>query len=420
MSGDALQEVKKVGEALDQARSEMVEKLRQQEQELKQYGETTQQTAGEIKRVEEKIDTCAQDAKAHEERLVDLEKKFNRPGAFGGGDGGAPGQKYCTPGEQFVTSEVFERQANRGQPTGEQLEMRSLTSRELKDITSAGSSAGALIDEMRLPQIFRDPADRLNHVRDLLAVGQTSSNAIEYPVDFGGFVNNAASQANELDAKAQSELTTELKTEAVKTISHYMIASRQVLDDAPMLRSYIDGRLLYGLMLEEDDQLLNGDGSAGTLNGILQNPNIQDAGATGDLNTGDTQLDHLRRAIAMGRKANYPMNGLLVSPDDWAGLELQKGSDGHYIWVTVPQGGQPQLWRVPVVECNAMNEGEFIVGNWDLAAQLFDRQQSAVRVSDSHAQLFTQNGVAILAEERLALVIYRPQAFVKGKWPAFT
>jgi len=420
MAGDEelLKELRGTKDALEQARSDMAEKLKQQQADLDQYGETTRKTAEQIAEAEKRLQSIAEDAKSFEERINEVEKKLNRPGSLGGD--GNPGEKLCTPGEQYVMSDVFEREHAKGRPAGERLELRSLTKREMKDVTSASNSAGALIDEMRLPEIFRDPADRLQHLRDLLNVGETSSNAIEYPVDFGGFTNNAGPQASELDAKNESDLSTELKTEPVKTIAHWILASRQVLEDAPMLRNYIDGRLLEGLMLEEDDQILNGDGTGGTLSGILTNSNIQDIGSTGDVDANDTKLDHVRRAIAASRTSNYRPNGILVHPEDWASLELEKGSDGHYIWVTVPQGGEARLWRVPVVESNAMNPGEFLVGNWNLAATLWDRQQSNIRVSESHADYFVKNAVAILAEQRLALTVYRPQAFVKGTWPSLT
>lgn len=419
MSDELLQEIKKTGEAVSKAREELTERIKKQEEDLAKHGETQESTAKQIADAEANLNKACEDMKSHEERLKDIEKRLGRPGSYGGNES-TPGMKRCTPGEQFAISEVFKRMQERRQPTGERFELRSLTNRELKDITSVEGSAGALIDEMRLPEIFRDPADRINHVRDLLNVGQTSSNAIEYPVDYEGFDNQAGPQSSELGAKNKSNQSFDLKTESVQTIAHYIIASRQVLDDAPMLRSYVDGRLLYGLMLEEDDQILNGDGTGGNLNGIMNNPLIQSVGATGDVDGDDTVLDHIRRAIAKGRTAHYPMNGLLLHPEDWASLELKKGSDDHYIWVRVPEGGESRLWRVPVVESTAMSSGEFLVGNWDLAATLWDRQQSAIRVSESHEDLFVKNGVVILAEERLALTVYRPQAFVRGEMPGIT
>jgi HK97 family phage major capsid protein len=418
MSEQVLEEVKKVSGAVTKAREEMIEKLGAQQEELQKHGETTDATAKELKQAEQKLDQALDDLKGHEERMSEVEKRLNRPGSLGGGD--VPGHKKCTPGEQFVLSDQYNKRSKSGRAEVDAVEVRSLFHMEQKDITNADNSAGALIDEMRVPEIFRDPADRMVHLRDVMGINQTMSDAIEYVTEYDGFINNAASQANQFDEKAKSELTFDLKTEAVRTIAHWIPASRQVLDDAPMLRGYIDGRLLEGLLLEEDNQILYGDGSSGTLNGILNNALIQDIGNTGDVDANDTRLDHIRRAIAQGRLSNYQMNGILVNPADWADLELQKGSDDHYIWVTVPNGGEPRLWRVPVIETNAIESGDFLVGNWNLAATLWDRQRSSVRVSESHADFFIKNGVAILAEERLALTTHRPQAFVKGEMQGLT
>ena len=422
MSNELLEEVRKVHKAVGDQRDEMTKHLQQQAEEIRQNGETAADTAKRIAEAEKNLQTACEDAKNLETRLQDVEKRMGRPGALLSGSKGdlPPGHKRCTPGEQFIMSDEYQHAVKTGSRNTEKVELRSLDGLEVKDITSAESSAGALIDEMRLPEIYRDPADRLQHVRDLLNVGQTSSNAIEYPVDYGGFTNNAGPQDGELTSKQKSSQTFDLKTEPVRTIAHYMVASRQVLEDAPMLRSYIDGRLSYGLMLEEDDQILNGDGTGGTMNGILTNSLIQDAGAPGDIVSGDTRLDHIRRAIAKGRTAHYPMNGILMHPDDWADIELAKGDDGHYIWVTVPTGGESRLWRVPVVESTAIASGDFIVGNWNLAATLWDRMQASIRIAEQHEDLFVKNGVVLLAEERLALTIYRPQAFVKGQFPGLT
>jgi len=217
----------------------------------------------------------------------------------------------------------------------------------------------------------------------------------------------------ELVAKEKSNITFELKTVPVRTLAHFMVASRQVLDDANMLRSYIDNRLRYGLALEEDKQILYVTGSGGDLEGLMVNSGVQDAG---DVASGDTVLDHIRKAITLARLAEYPVTAIMINPADWSNIELQKGTDGHYIWVTVPNGGEPRLWRVPVVETTAIDAGDFLLGNFTMGAQLWDRQQSVIRVSESHEDLFVKNGVVILGEERVALTTYRPQAFVKGSF----
>ena len=182
-----------------------------------------------------------------------------------------------------------------------------------------------------------------------------------------------------------------------------------------MLRSYVDNRLLYGLALTEEAQILYGDGIGDNMQGIMTNAAIQNAGG---IVGQDSFVDHIRRAITRTTLAGYPASGIGLHPSNWEEIELLKGSDGHYVWVNVVSGDEPRLWRVPVVESTEINEGEFLVGAFGLGAQLWDREQANVRVSEHHADYFARNMLAILAEERLALTTYRPEAFVRGAFTA--
>lgn len=406
-------DIKELKGHFDQAAAEMKSLVERQSEEIKKYGQSTEQTAAEIKSAGERIEAMQGDLKDIEGRIKDVEIKSNRPGY------GSSAVERKSIGQMVVESEEYKNARERN--------LKSLMPVKVdgsffkKDITSAAASAGALIDAMRLPDIYFDPANRPQHVRDFMNVGTTSSNAVEFMVE-NVFTNSAGPQysaspspATELVAKNKSDLTFDLQTANVRTLAHYMVASRQVLDDAAMLRSYIDGRLRYGLALAEDEQILYGTGSGGDIEGIMVNANIQDAGApTGT----DTALDHIRKSIALARLAEYPVTAIMLNPTDWSDIELTKDNEDRYIWVTVPNGGEARLWRVPVIETTAINAGEFLLGNFQMGAQLWDREQSTIRVSESHEDLFVKNGVVILAEERIALTVYRPQAFVKGTFSA--
>ena len=76
------------------------------------------------------------------------------------------------------------------------------------------------------------------------------------------------------------------------------------------------------------------------------------------------------------------------------------------------------MWRLPVVDTNAMPAGKFMLGAFDMAAQVFDREDATVEVSTEDADNFTKNMVTIRAEERLALAVFRPQSFVYGSFAA--
>lgn len=275
--------------------------------------------------------------------------------------------------------------------------------------TDAAGSAGAAVAPMRLTGIVTPPQRPLT-VRDLLMQGTTDSNAITY-VREKLFTNNAAAQASEGAKKAQSDLQLEEVTVGVKTLAHYVKASRQILDDAAMLESYINGRLAYGLKLVEDKQLLNGDGSAGGLQGLSQVAQVFADKAT---MKNYTIIDQLRLAQLQVALSDYPANGFVLNPIDWAKIELEKDGQGRHIIGNPQSLAQPTLWGIPVVQTQAITAGSFLTGAFNMGAQIFDRQQLGVAVSTENEDDFVKNLVTILCEERLALAIYRPEAFVKG------
>lgn len=182
----------------------------------------------------------------------------------------------------------------------------------------------------------------------------------------------------------------------------------------PQLASYIDTRLRYGLGEEEEAQLLAGSGTGNDVAGLLEyaslfNETLYSDGAT------DTRIDTVRRAALQVRVAELRPTFVAMNPVDWAAVELTKDDAGKYIFVNVQVGATPQLWRLAVVETTVMSVGQFLVGA-TMGAQVFDREDAAVEVSTEHADFFTNGKVAIRAEERLALAVYRPEAFVYGQF----
>ncbi len=272
-----------------------------------------------------------------------------------------------------------------------------------------GRSAGtSLVAGQRVPGIIAPPNRRMT-IRDLLMPGQTSSNNVEYTKEIG-FTNNAAPVA-ETTAKPYSDITFDMTNAPVRTIAHLFKASRQILDDAVGLRSYIDGRARYGLQFKEEAQLLKGDGTGQNILGIQpQATAFNPAFVPQD----STAIDRLRLAILQVVLAEYPATGFVLNPIDWAAIELTKDSEGRYI-IANPQGtNQPTLWNLPVVETQSQTLGTFLTGAFNMAAQIFDRMEIEVLLSTENVDDFEKNMVSIRAEERLALAVYRPEAFVTG------
>lgn len=222
--------------------------------------------------------------------------------------------------------------------------------------TDADGSAGDLIVPDRLAGIVAPPERRMT-VRDLITPGRTSSNSIQF-VQETGFTNSAAAVAETVQ-KPQSELKFDLKTLPVATIAHWVQASKQILADAPMLESYIDGRLRYGLAYAEELQLLKGDGTGSNLLGII--PQATAYAAPGGL-VHDTMIDQLRYAMLQAVLAEYPATGHVLHPIDWARIETLKDGEGRFIIGNPTAGTAPTLWRLPVVETPAMTVDKFLTG----------------------------------------------------------
>ncbi|MDY7565791.1 phage major capsid protein [Pseudomonas sp. RTC3] len=276
-------------------------------------------------------------------------------------------------------------------------------------ITSAPASGGALVAPDRVGVILA-PQRRLT-IRDLLAPGTTGSNAVEY-VRETGFTNNAAIVGEGL-AKPYSELTFALENANVRTIAHLFKGSRQILDDAAALQSYIDARARYGLLLAEEAQLLYGNGTGNNLHGII--PQAQAYAAPIGITVEAAQrIDRIRLALLQATLAEFPSTGIVLNPIDWAAIELLKDGEGRYIIGKPQEGTSPRLWNLPVVETQAIVQDQFLVGSFNLAAQIFDRMGIEVLVSTENDKDFENNMVTIRAEERLAFAVYRPEAFVTG------
>lgn len=352
------------------------------------------------------VDTLLTTKGEMETRLGELEQKLaRRPGS--------EKEVQKSIGEMFVANEEYKAFA---QGVGKRSYHQQFKAIISSLTTDAAGSAGDAVRPERLQTILEPGLRRLT-VRDLLTPGRTSSNAIEY-VKETGFTNNAAVQAETI-SKGNSDLKFDLITTPVATIAHYVRASKQILDDAPMMQSYIDGRLRYGLALKEEDQLLNGSGQSGNINGVYTQATAYSAPA-GITVEDQTIIDTLRLALLQAELAEFPSTGLVLNPINWAGIELTKDGEGRYIIGNPTNEGTPRLWGRPVVPTPAMTVDKFLAGAFKLGAQVFDRELANVLVSTEDQDNFIKNLVTIRAEERLALAVYRTEAFIKGDFGIIT
>jgi HK97 family phage major capsid protein len=371
--------------------------------EMKNLGKMTEETKENTDKAIAEMVPIAKALDEAKARLQELEQKAARRG-------GQQASETKSLGQMFVENDGVKSimSTKRG---------NAHVTIDLKDITSGTGTVGSTADvstslvvAQRMP-IVNLPERRFT-IRDLLTPGETNSNNIEYPVEVA--FTNAAAMVAEGGAKPQSNVTFDLRSAPVRTLAHFMRASRQILDDAAQLRTYIDGRLRYGLDLVEENQLLNGDGTGQNLLGLVPQATAYSAPFTV---TGEQDIDRIRLAILQATQALWPVTGIVLNVLDWAKIEMTKDSMGRYL-VGDPTGQiAPRLWGLPVVATVAMTAGNFLTGAFKMGAQIFDRMQVEVLLSTEDQDNFIKNLITIRGEERLALAVFRPTAFITGTLP---
>lgn len=310
-------------------------------------------------------------------------------------------------GQQLVDTEEFKAFSESGKKGSVDIELKAITTGPATVGTGTDGST-SIVPSHHVPGIIA-PAQRPLTIRALLAQGSTTSGVIQY-VRETGFTNNAAPVA-EGAAKPYSDIKFDQQTNNVRVIAHLFKASKQVLEDSAQLASYIDTRARDGLADVEESQLLNGDGTGQNLTGLIPNATEFNRAL---IKADDNKADVIRRAMLQVRLAEYRTDGIVMHPTDWADIETLKETTGGYIWSNPTVNNGQNLWGIPVVDTTAIPEGSFLVGAFARAAQIFDRWQARVEVSNSNADDFEKNLITIRAEERLALAIYRPESFVYG------
>lgn len=348
--------------------------------------------------------------------------------------GGVKAGKGKSIGERFTAAPEFTEWMKSLAPTGE-IGMHTrvgngppVTFGGLKDLLTGVSdtSAGALIRPDWLGLIDTGTWMRPLVIRDLVTGGQTGTDTIQYArettVTIGAAtVPEATSELPISDVdpqpagtvssvggglKPKSHFELEMVTETVKTIAHWLPATKRALSDAAQIRTLIDNFLRYGLEEELEDQIVAGDGVGENFEGILNVSGTQAQAWDTDLFVTTRKAKRLARTVGRVNISAYVLN-----PEDNERIDLAKDGVERY-YGNGPFGlGPDVLWGVPRIESEAIPAGTGIAADWKRAV-LWDREQAALQVSDSHEDFFVRNLVAILAEMRAAFGVIRPKAFV--------
>lgn len=291
---------------------------------------------------------------------------------------------------------------------------------QLKDVGTMGISSisGISMANAQLDPAIRALPNRRIHMRNIMNTGRMTSSDYHYLREVGGD-GDVATWTENSGAKPQLDLTYIEKVAPSEYIAGYLNISRKGLDDIAALQSAISMRLMEKYLIQEDKQILSGNGIAPNLQGILQ---------VAQAYNGDQifLIDRLLDAAAQLEESEYYTDGILVKPRDWAAILRTKGNTDEYtmpgLGVVTMQNGVLYIGGIPVYKMNGMpsDNRQFLAGDWMLGAQLLLREQPTVEFSYENQDNFIKNVVTVRVEGRIALPIYYPEAFVKGSTGATT
>jgi HK97 family phage major capsid protein len=338
--------------------------------------------------------------------------------------------QQLSPGDQFVRSNEYKRMKsggmfnsalNRSDFSVGMSEGTSLIgwSRLLQEKTllfSGTGSSGALVQNDVQPGALSILQREIN-VLDLVPRLTTESDTVEW-VQETTFTNNAAMVAEATattgttGTKPESALAYQTMTTPVRTLAHWIPVTNKTLADAPQIRGIINTRLLLGLQLSLETQIMSGDGTGENFLGILNNNiNVQALGA-------DNVLDAIFKGRTLVRVTGKARpTAVVMHPNNWQSARLARensatGTLGGYLMGPPSMVGANTLWGLPVVESEAIPQGTALVGDFNMGCTLFDREQAVIRVGFVNDQ-FIRNIQTLLAELRAAFIVWRPTAFSK-------
>jgi HK97 family phage major capsid protein len=376
-----------ITKALDSIEAKLQKMSEKADAEMKDLGKVSTDTKAAI-------DALGVEQRTLADRLLQLEQKSSAK------QDDEP--KVETWGDQFVKAAGYGDFQKKGAQRGS-------VGMEVKNTVT---NAIANTFSERRPGIV-EGAFRVFTIEDLLVNIPTASNAIDWVRE--NVFTNAAAETAEGGALPQSSITFVPGTMPVQSVGHFVKITRQLAMDNAALAAYINRRMVYGVNLKVENQVVAGNGTTPNLNGLTNAGNFTAHGYTAAsltaLGLSPTNcFDLIGKMIGDCALADYPADVVVLNTGDWWTLRLAKDSQGRYLLGDPGSNVVPMLFGRPVVASNAMVASKVWVGSLSQAATLHTREGIALDLSDSDENNFQLQLVTIRATRRLALTVEKPAA----------
>lgn len=355
--------------------------------------------------VNKKIDDVAADVKVIKDASEKNQKAFDDMIAKGG-------EKQSTnkvrPFNELLNEAIVEKQDEiRTLKKGGRV---TLDLKTVADMTFTNNfSTANVTTAYTRPGIIELPKRKL-HIRELLqSGGMDNKSTFNYVKEVAG--EEAPETAAEGATKNQFDLDLQEVQSPAQWIAGWIRVSRNMLDDITGFQTWANSRLMELLLREEDDQLLNGDGTSPNLSGITDTGNF-----TAYSGAETKNINILIGAIAQLEGYDREANGILLHPDNYWGLALMASTTGEYVNPRImtidPNTGVLRIAGVPVFRSTAATLNKFIVGDWVMGANLIIREPARVELFYEDGTNVRENKVTIRVEERIAFPVYGDNYFI--------
>lgn len=304
-------------------------------------------------------------------------------------------------GGMFVESEQYKSRRGVNGLTVNLPEFDFLAAKTLME-----TSAGFAPQSIRTGRVI-EYAHRRVMVTDIIPQSPIDQNAVVYMEETTS-TNNAAERSEGGQAGESAIAYTE-RTSPIREIATFLPVTEIQIEDVAQARSLIDNRLLAFLELRKETQIIAGDGNAPNLEGFLTKSGVQS-----QAKSTDPTPDAIYKAITKVRATGMAEpSAIIIHPNDWQDIRLLRTTDGIYIWGNPSEAGPERVWGLPAVITTAETENTALLGDFQMYSELHNRRGANIKVSDSHSDYFIKGKLAIRADARVALTIYRATAFCK-------
>lgn len=246
------------------------------------------------------------------------------------------------------------------------------------------------------------PYQRPLVVADLFSTGAITGTVLQYPV-FDELEGNAK-MVEETGAAPQVHWKDPTwKQDKIGKVASFFGISEDMMDDLSWVIGEINDAAQYDLKLQEETQLLSGDGSENNLTGLF-NRGIQTMDKD-ELSDADRLS---KAALQITTTTNFQADAYVMNPLDFWKLTIAKDANGNYLNLT----DGAKLWNIPTVATAAITEGTALVGAFK-SAKVLRKGGLVVKMTDSDTDDFLHFKQKCRVSERLGLQVKYPKAFVK-------